>query len=61
MRTLALSLTLASLALLPLTASAESPWSVKVGVSQINPKSGNGLALGTFTSSIDLAMRIWFA
>ena len=43
MRTLALSLTLASLALLPLNASAESPWSVKIGVSQINPKSDNGM------------------
>jgi outer membrane protein len=53
MRTLALSLTLASLALLPLTASAESPWSVKVGVSQINPKSGNGsLAGGAFESDV---------
>ena len=53
MRTLALSLTLASLALLPLTASAESPWTVKVGVSQINPKSGNGsLAGGAFESDV---------
>lgn len=42
MRTLAVSLAVASLALLPLTASAESPWTVKVGVSQINPKSDNG-------------------
>ena len=46
MRTLALSLTLASLAVLPLTASAESPWSVKAGFSQINPKSNNGSLAG---------------
>jgi outer membrane protein len=45
MRTLAVSLAVASLALLPLTASAESPWTVKVGVSQINPKSDNGILL----------------
>ena len=53
MRTLALSLTLASLAVLPLTASAESPWSVKAGFSQINPKSNNGsLAGGAFEADV---------
>jgi outer membrane protein len=53
MRTLALSLTLASLAILPITASAESPWSIKLGVSQINPKSDNGaLAGGAFASDV---------
>lgn len=53
MRTLALSLTLASLAVLPLTASAESPWSVKAGFSQINPKSNNGsLAGGVFEADV---------
>lgn len=53
MRTLAVSLAVASLALLPLTASAESPWTIKVGVSQINPKSGNGaLAGGAFEADV---------
>ena len=53
MRTLALSLTLASLAVLPLTASAEAPCSVKAGFSQINPKSNNGsLAGGAFEADV---------
>jgi outer membrane protein len=53
MRTLAVSLAVASLALLPLTASAESPWTVKVGISQINPKSDNGsLASGAFQAEV---------
>lgn len=53
MRTLAVSLAVASLALLPLTASAESPWTVKVGISQINPKSDNGsLVSGAFQAEV---------
>jgi outer membrane protein len=60
MRTLALSLTLASLAFLPLTASAESPWTVKVGVSQINPKSNNGMLAGnTFFSRSEFRSRFY--
>lgn len=52
MRTLAVSLAVASLALLPLTASAESPWTVKVGISQINPKSDNGFLANVFTAEV---------
>lgn len=52
MRTLAVSLAVASLALLPLTASAESPWTVKVGISQINPKSDNGFLANAFTAEV---------
>lgn len=42
MRTLALCLAVASLVSVPMVAMAESPWSIKVGVSQINPKGDNG-------------------
>jgi outer membrane protein len=59
MRTLALSLTLASLAFLPLTASAESPWTVKVGVSQINPKSDNGMLAGN-TLAAEVSSEVGF-
>ena len=45
-------LAVASLALLPLTASAESPWTVKVGISQINPKSDNGFLANAFTAEV---------
>ncbi len=45
-------LAVASLALLPLTASAESPWTVKVGISQINPKSDNGFLANVFTAEV---------
>lgn len=59
MRTLALSLTLASLALLPLTASAESPWTVKAGFSQINPKSDNGMLAGN-TLAAEVSSEVGF-
>lgn len=42
MRTLALCLAVSSLAFAPVAAMAESPWTVKVGFSQVNPKSDNG-------------------
>jgi outer membrane protein len=42
MRTLALCFAMASLVSAPMAAMAESPWTVKIGVSQINPKSSNG-------------------
>lgn len=42
MRILALGFAMASLVSAPMAAMAESPWTVKIGVSQINPKSGNG-------------------
>ena len=53
MRSLVLCLAMASLVSAPMAAMAESPWTVKIGVSQINPKSGNGsLAGGTFESEV---------
>lgn len=42
MRTLALCLAVSSLAFAPVAAMAESPWTVKVGFSQVNPKNDNG-------------------
>lgn len=42
MRTLALCLAVSCLAFAPVAAIAESPWTVKVGFSQVNPKSDNG-------------------
>jgi outer membrane protein len=42
MRTLALCLAVSCLAFAPVAAMAESPWTVKVGFSQVNPKSDNG-------------------
>ncbi|MFO1373076.1 MAG: OmpW family outer membrane protein [Agitococcus sp.] len=52
MRTLALCLAVSSLTFAPV-AMAESPWTVKVGFSQVNPKSDNGsLAGGTFESDV---------
>lgn len=42
MRILALCLAVSSLAFAPVAAMAESPWTVKVGFSQVNPKSDNG-------------------
>jgi outer membrane protein len=53
MRSLVLCLAMASLVSAPMAAMAESPWTVKIGVSQINPKSGNGsLAGGAFESEV---------
>ena len=53
MRSLVLCLAMASLVSAPMAAMAESPWTVKIGVSQINPKGGNGsLASGTFESEV---------
>jgi outer membrane protein len=37
---------------LPVAAKAESPWSVKVGFSQVNPKSNNGLLAGSLSSEV---------
>lgn len=42
MRNLLLSLVVSSLAALPTVALAESPWSVKIGLSQVSPKSSGG-------------------
>lgn len=42
MRTLALCLAVSSFVFAPVAAMAESPWTVKVGFSQVNPKSDNG-------------------
>ncbi|HQV21916.1 MAG: outer membrane beta-barrel protein [Moraxellaceae bacterium] len=53
MRTLALCLAVSSLAFAPVAAMAESPWTVKVGFSQVNPKSDNGsLAGGAFEAEV---------
>jgi outer membrane protein len=52
MRALVLCLAMASLVSVPMVAMAESPWSIKVGVSQINPKSSNGLLANTFASEV---------
>jgi len=52
MRTLALCFAIASLVSAPMAAMAESPWAVKIGVSQINPKSGNGLLAGAYESDV---------
>ena len=46
MRTLAFCLAVASLTSVSMAAMAESPWTVKIGVSQVNPKSGNGSLAG---------------
>ena len=46
MRSLVLCLAMASLVSAPMVAMAESPWTVNIGVSQINPKSDNGSLAG---------------
>lgn len=59
MRTLTLCLAVASLASAPMLAMAESPWAVKMGVSQINPKGDNGsLASGTFESEVSTEVGV---
>lgn len=52
MRTLALCLAVSSLAFAPVAAMAESPWAVKVGFSQVNPESSNGLIANAFDSEV---------
>ena len=53
MRSLVLCLAMASLVSAPMAAMAESPWTVKIGVSQINPKGDNGvLANGALASEV---------
>lgn len=50
MRILNIFLAIATMS--PLVAMAESPWSVKLGISQIKPKSDNGLLANTFQSEV---------
>ena len=52
MRTLALCLAVSSLAFAPVAAMAESPWTVKVGFSQVNPKSDNGLLANAYNAEV---------
>lgn len=52
MRTLALCLAVSSLAFAPVAAMAESPWTVKVGFSQVNPKSDNGLLANAYNADV---------
>lgn len=58
MRNLALFLAMASLVSLPLEAMAESPWSIKLGVSQVNPKGGNGLLANTYASEVSTEVGV---
>lgn len=59
MRTLVLSLALTASVLLPLTAQAESPWTVRVGFSQVNPKSDNGMLAGN-TLAAEVSSEVGF-
>jgi len=54
-----LNIFLVAAAMSPLVAMAESPWAVKFGISQINPKSDNGaLAGGAYMSDISSEVGI---
>lgn len=57
MRILALCAAIISLASMPMIAMAESPWSIKLGVSQIDPKSGNG-SLANNTLEADISSEV---